>query len=245
MKNQKVHIHYTCDKLWESLQPTHSNNIKFCDTCHKKVGKLSNENTLDTSCGNFNISQVDSFRRKFHLGVATVPLITVLGLSLSTATVNAQIAEKSAKRIENKQASESIIIRGKIFEKATSFPIEQGVLEVHSKDSLIVTALVQNGQFKLEIDTNQYALETLSVVFYDLHQNTSLEGIITSSDPKKFLIELDVEMNSYNQHLTITGDTGSINPQAEISCVLKSVAPKKRKRRRRLRKNASAIKVVR
>ncbi len=235
MKDKKVHLKYSCDKTWGSLCPTDSENLKFCNSCNKHVGDFTKEKAQDATCGTFNISQVQSFKRNFVLA-ATVPLITVLGLSLSTATIQAQIAEKSATRIENKQASESIIIRGKIFEKSTTFPIEQGVLEVQRKDSLIATALVQNGLFKLEIDTNQYALETLSVVFHDLHQSASLEGIITSSDPKKFLIELDVEMNSYNQHLTITGDTGSINPQAEISCVLKSVAPKKQKRRRRVRK---------
>lgn len=234
MNNQKVHINYTCDKTWDSLCPTNSVGIKYCGSCKKNVGDFTQGKVQNTSCGTFNISQVQSFKRNFLISATTVPLITLLGLSISPNQLLAQEIKpsNSQQTIDVVENRDFLKIRGNIVDKESKKPLGYGVMEVFMDNEMIAVTIVQKGLFRLDIDTSQFQIENLSVYFYNTDGLTSDTTKIQNPSGQKFLIEMDVQMDYTSKHLSMTGDYITVDPQAEITCTLKSIEPKKKKRRR-------------
>tara|TARA_R110001592_G_scaffold325782_3_gene606111 strand:+ start:33953 stop:34666 length:714 start_codon:yes stop_codon:yes gene_type:complete len=233
MKDKKVHLKYSCDKTWGSLCSTDSENLKFCNSCNKHVGDFTKEKAQDATCGTFNISQVQSFKRNFVLAATSVPFITLLGLSLSPIQLQAQVEKQDSLKTKNVVTSRNFVsIQGNIVDKESKKPLEYGVMEVFKDNEMIAVTLVQKGQFKLKIDTTQYKIENLSVYFYNTNELKSDTTEIQNPIDQKYLIELDVQIDSNRKHLTMTGDYATIDNSPELTCTLKPVESKKKKRQR-------------
>jgi hypothetical protein len=238
MNNQKVHINYTCDKTWDSLCSTNSVDIKYCGSCKKNVGDFTQGKVQNTSCGTFNISQVQLFKRNFLISATSVPLITLLGLSISPNQLLAQEIKpsNSQQTIDVAENRDFLKIRGNIVDKESKKPLEYGVMEVFMDNEMIAVTIVQKGLFRLDIDTSQFQIENLSVYFYNTDGLTSDTTKIQNPSDQKFLIEMDVQMDYNSKHLSMTGDYITVDPQSEITCTLKPIEPKKEKRRRSKRR---------
>lgn len=235
MKNQKVHINYTCDKTWDSLCPTDSVDIKYCGSCKKNVGDFSQGKVQNTSCGTFNISQVQSFKRNFLISATAVPLITLLGLSVSPNKLQAQEGKfsNSQQTIDAVENRDFLKIQGNIVDKESKTPIHHGIMEVFNDTEMIAVTIIQRGLFKLDIDTSQFQIENLSVYFYNSDGLKSDTTKIQKPSGQKFLIEMDVEVHNESKHLVIGGSSSrALYIQPINDCDLHSIDPKKKKRRR-------------
>jgi hypothetical protein len=217
-------IYFTCDKVWNYMDSI-SLNTRFCQDCEKCVTDYSTINSknpqVNSDCGKFNLSQIESFSRQYSLHsskAVQLSLMALLGLSLSYNTLSAQNAidrHRTAIEVSNNE----LIINGRLINKESKKPLGSGIIELYNKNKMVAVAFTDpNGDFSLSIDTTKNDIKELRVVFDRSHEYSDTTSI--SNDKfKNIVVELEVKANWGTPEISITGDVTSIDEE-KINCRL-------------------------
>ena len=225
-------INFTCDKKWDEMDSL-SHNTKYCIDCKKNVRDYSTVQNdsieVETQCGKFKLSQIDSFNRSITLNSSSliqISLIALLGISLPN--------EIKANRVlinnDNLIQSDSTILKlqGQLLDADNKKPLATGAIELYNEDSLISVDMTDRlGNFELNVDTSIHDIQNLKVVF-NRNFETSDTTNIKIQDFKNIKIELKIYSRSpYIHEYVITGDVTSVN-DSSINCHFKK-EPRKAK----------------
>ena len=165
MKKKKIDISFACDKSWDSMDKL-DDLTRFCSDCKTNVVDYTNRaiNGEKSKCGHFEASQLSNVLNSFitpKVGIYSMSLLAVVGITSFQQNLYSQ-TPKTEINVNNMLFNVSGIIK----DKDTMEPLPFVSVSLFKADTKINTVHSDfDGNFSLSIDTAQYQLEDLQVVF--------------------------------------------------------------------------------
>ena len=163
-----VKIKYACNRDWQSMSKS-TESTRFCDGCNKDIKDFTLNKSINhgSSCGHFSLSQISEVKKQFifpRLGLYTVSILTVLGVSAIKNPIHAQ--ETITKIQTQNDSVNHVIISGLVKDKEYDQPLPFATIEARTKDSLITkTQTDYDGKFMLQLDTSKISVSDITITF--------------------------------------------------------------------------------